>query len=135
MIITYQTVVGFAQLLFFSFITGIVLSTIYCNAVLVSPICSSIKNASEGCKSFINSVRKNKKNHIYIAVSDFLICLLASCTICVLIFIFNSGQFRAISVLFLIVGFFCGKSVLEKLLIYPIAFFAFIIISITQTYI
>lgn len=114
MIITTQTACEFALLLFSSFISGIALSVLYLISDAVPAITLSWKTVRAGYKFFGEYFRCCESNKYVAASSDFMICIVAACTVCSLTFVFNSGQFRIITVAVMLFGFFGGKYLLER---------------------
>ena len=111
MIITTQTAYGLVLLLVFSLIYGIALSALYLLVNTLPAIVMSCKYIKEKYSIFHSQVCAYRGNKYGMIASDFFICIIAACLICSLAFIYNEGQFRFISVGFLCLGFFFGKSV------------------------
>lgn len=130
MIITQQTTYGFASVLLWAFVFGVLLSCFYMASLLCPAIVSSSGCIKNGYKSFCNRVKCYKCSRYYLALSDALIFIAASCLVCVLSFIFNSGLFRPVFALSMFVGFFLGKDWLSKAIFIPITATSFALLKI-----
>lgn len=104
-----------AKLWFCSFFSGFFLLFIYIFLVIVPGIIASVRYIKDGYQTFAGQVCAKLNNMTVLGLSDFLICLCAACLLCILSFIFNSGQFRLSSLALLIVGFSIGKLLCKRI--------------------
>ncbi len=129
MIIATQTAYGFALLLISSLVSGIILSALYLVLAVVPAIASSGRTVRDGYKSFRERVKCYVSNKYFTTALDFLIFIIAACTVCSLVFVFNGGQFRIIPVAALCMGFFCGKYLFTGLLNSFVTVFAYFLMK------
>ena len=133
MIIVTRTAYSLVRLLVNSFAAGAVLYSIYALLASFPVILKCADKAKVGFADFRKSVSATKCNGILLASCDFTVCIIATCAVYVLLFIYNNGQFRLIAVAAVCVGFYCTKLLFSKALTFIIRIIAFCLLKMILT--
>ena len=133
MIIATRTAYSLTRLLLIAFAAGWILYILYILLVLLPAIMKCANAVKNGFALFRQSVLSCKSNKVLTVLSDFTICLIAACTACILLFIYNNGQFRLIAIAVAGLGVYCSKQMLSRPLRFLTVFIAFVLIKILFT--
>lgn len=133
MIIVTRTAYSLARLLVNSFAAGAVLYLIYALLELLPIILKCADKAKIDLATFRQSKSAAKRKGILSASCDFTVCVIATCAVCVLLFLYNNGQFRLITVAALALGFYCARLLLSEALTFIIEIIAFYLLKLIFT--
>ena len=133
MIIVTRTAYSLARLLVNSFAAGAVLYLIYALLELLPIILKCADKAKVSLATFRQSKSAAKRKGILPASCDFTVCIIATCAVCVLLFLYNNGQFRLITLSALALGFYCARLLLSEALTFIIEIIAFYLLKLIFT--
>lgn len=113
--IALHSAYGLMELLIAAFVGGTVSAFIFLliRQIYLIPLVVSAPHFT-GYGKFMACINKAKPRKLLISVSDYIACVTLTVLLLCLTFVYNSGRFRLISVVLLIIGFSLGVTILFR---------------------
>lgn len=113
--IALHSAYGLFELLFASFVGGTISAFVFLfirQTYLIPYVVTAPRFSRYG--GLVSRIRNARPRKLLISLSDFIASLVLASLLLCLIFIYNSGRFRLISVVFLIIGFAFGVTIMSR---------------------